>query len=264
VAAERIVSVLGQAIADRGRADWATTGGSTPVAIYRRLATAPLRDALDWTSIHIWWGDDRFVPRDHPLSNVLAVDEVLIGLAALAGESGFGETAVDVTAHREPGAPIPPANLHPFPTSQAIGSAQGPEWCAELYRTSLQQAAVPTRDGWPSFDLLMLGIGPDGHLLSVFPGSEAFDSDQWALGIPAPTHVEPHVPRVTLNPAVVAAADTLIVVVNGEGKAEIVRRALRGEESPRDLPARLAALPGATWILDAGAAGSLERNLERN
>jgi 6-phosphogluconolactonase len=258
VAAERLVNLLGQAIADRGRADWATTGGSTPVAIYRRLASPPLRDALDWTLIHVWWGDDRFVPHDHPLSNVIAVDEVLIGLAALAGESGFGETAVDVTTRREPGAPIPAGNVHPFPTSAAIGSARGPEWCAEVYRATLEAAAVPTRDGWPSFDLLMLGIGPDGHLLSVFPGSDAFDSDEWALAIPAPTHVEPHLPRVTLNPSVVTAADAVLVLVNGEGKAEVVHRALRGDESPRDLPARLAARPGACWILDAPAAALLE------
>jgi 6-phosphogluconolactonase len=127
-----------------------------------------------------------------------------------------------------------------------------------VYRASLDAAAVPTRDGWPSFDLLMLGIGPDGHVLSVFPNSAAFDSGEWALAIPAPTHVEPHVPRVTLNPAVVGAADALLVVVSGDGKADIVRRALGGDDAPRDLPARLAARPGATWILDAAAAASLE------
>jgi 6-phosphogluconolactonase len=109
----------------------------------------------------------------------------------------------------------------------------------------------------PAFDLVLLGVGPDGHILSVFPDSAAFDRDEWALGVPAPTHVEPHVPRVTLNPSLVGAAREVMVVSHGEDKAEILRDVLRGPLEPRRLPAQLARRLGATWFLDQAAAGLL-------
>jgi 6-phosphogluconolactonase len=257
-AANRVAVALQRAIEARGRADWATTGGSTPGAIYRNLAVDPLRGALNWELVHLWWGDDRFVPRDHPLSNVQAADEILLGLAALSGESGSGEYAIDVSVGREPGARIPAENVHVFPISTAIGQARGPDWCAQVYEDALRHGGVPVESGWPAFDLLLLGIGPDGHLLSVFPDSATYDRSQWALAVPAPTHVEPHVARVTLNPAVVGVAGSVIVVAHGAAKAEVIARALRGDEDPRRLPARLAARPGATWILDTAATAALD------
>jgi 6-phosphogluconolactonase len=258
IAAERIAAVLEAAVDRTGRADWATTGGSTPAGIYRRLATVPLRDTVDWSRVHLWWGDDRFVPSDHPLSNVQAADEILIGRAGLSGESGIGEYAADITAGRDLGAPIPALNVHPFPTTKAIGEGLGPDWCAQAYAEELRAAGPGARDGWPAFDLVLVGVGPDGHLLSVFPGSEALDRPEWALAIPAPSHVEPHVPRVTLNPAVLSVARVIVVVVSGDEKATVVAQALEGEGDPHDLPARLAAREGATWILDKGAASALE------
>src|ERR1035437_1335691 len=104
-AAERITAALVAAVELRGRADFCTTGGNTPIPIYRLLAHAPLVDAIPWSSVHVWWGDDRFVPRGHPESNVTAVDDVLLGGAE--GEPGS--------------APLPTANIHPFPTDVAIG-----------------------------------------------------------------------------------------------------------------------------------------------
>ncbi|MEA2550075.1 MAG: 6-phosphogluconolactonase, partial [Chloroflexota bacterium] len=90
VAAQRIATALAGAVGQRGRADWATTGGSTPIGIYRELAQPPLRDMVPWADVHVWWGDDRFVPRDHPLSNVLPLDQVLLRATAFAGLSGDG------------------------------------------------------------------------------------------------------------------------------------------------------------------------------
>jgi 6-phosphogluconolactonase len=256
-AAERIVTVLADAIARRERVDWATTGGSTPGGIYRHLAVPPLRDAVAWDRVHLWWGDDRYVPRDHPQSNVLPADQVLLGVAALAGESGSGGSAYDVSAGREPGVRIDPRNVHPFPTAAAIGQARGAAWCAASYVDSLRAGGIDTVDGWPAFDLLLLGIGPDGHLLSVFPHSDAFDRPEWAFAVAAPTHVEPHVERMTLNPQVIPHARAVIVVAVGEQKAAAVRKALRGEVEVREVPARLAATAGATWILDEAAASEL-------
>jgi 6-phosphogluconolactonase len=130
---------------------------------------------------------------------------------------------------------------------------------AERYVETIRGAGVPTDGGWPVFDLVLLGIGPDGHLLSVFPNSEAFDSDDIALAIPAPTHVEPHVPRVTLNPEVLTVARRIIVVSTGAAKADVLGAILGGDVDVRRLPGQMARRPSATWILDEAAAARLPR-----
>ena len=237
-AADVIAATLIAAAAARGRADWATTGGSTPVGIYRRLSADPLRDTVPWPAVHIWWGDDRYVPRDHPLSNVMPLDDVLL----LGGHVR-----------------LPVANLHPFPTGAAIGEARGPAWCAAHLGAEMLSAGFRAIDGWPVLDLVLLGVGGDGHILSVFPRSEAFKSTETALAIPAPTHIEPHVPRVTLNPAIVTVARAVLVVALGSGKAAVVGQVLAGERDVQRLPAGLARRGGATWILDEAAAAALPR-----
>jgi 6-phosphogluconolactonase len=123
----------------------------------------------------------------------------------------------------------------------------------------LRAAGLPEIDGWPAFDLILLGLGNDGHILSVFPESPAVDSARWALAIPAPTHIEPHVERVTLNPAVVTVAGRVLVGAYGAAKADIVGRLFAPDRDPRVLPAQLALRDGATWILDEAAAARLPR-----
>ena len=249
-AAARIATILADAVAARARADWATTGGSTPIGIYRRIGTPPLVDAVPWAAVHVWWGDERYVPRDHPLSNVKPFDDVLLGVSgAEEGTAGGGH----------PGIPMPLENLHAFPTGEAIGEARGPGWCAAVLADELRGAGLDERDGWPVLDLLLLGVGPDGHVLSVFPGSVAFDSIELAMAIPAPSHVEPHVERVTLNPAVIGVARQEIVVAYGADKAAVIAQILGPERDPRRWPAQLARRDEATWIIDEAAAASLQR-----
>ncbi len=237
-AAERIAAALVAAVERRGRADFCTTGGNTPIPIYRLLAQAPLVDSIPWQQVHFWWGDDRFVPRGHPESNVTSVDDVLLGGAG--GEPGS--------------APLPTANIHPYPTDLAIAGGHDYEWCALRYAEEMA-ALLPLAEGnWPVFDLILVGVGDDGHLLSVFPGSPALDSMDWTLGIPAPTHIGPHLPRVTINPRLLEAAPVLVVTW-GASKAEALGEIFGAIRDDRRWPAQRTRRPGAAWIVDeAGAA----------
>lgn len=236
-AAQIIAARLGEAVRERGTAHWCTTGGSSAPGIYRALRAAPLRDALDWSRVHTWWGDDRFVPAGDPLSNVTPFDAVL----------------------REPGTglAIPDADVHPVPVGAALRTGGGPAEAAAAYEAELREAG-PTvgAAGVPAFDLVVLGVGPDGHVLSVFPGSPVFDLADWVAAVPAPTHVEPHLPRVTLHPRLVGAARSVLVVTAGAGKAEVLARAWPGGD-PRTLPVRITLAANATWLLDEAAASHL-------
>ncbi len=248
-AAVRIVTALARAIEVRGRADFVTTGGSTPAGIYGVLA-ASFGDALDWTRVHVWWGDDRFVPRDHPLSNVRPADAILFAQPEAAADGGGVR-----------GLAIPTTNIHPFPCGEAIARAHGAAWCARRYEADLRASGLRESRGFPVFDVVLLGIGPDGHLLSVFPGSTTLDRSDWAMAVPAPTHVEPHVERVTLNPAVLAVAGTVLMVAIGAWKAPVVGEVFRTERDVRRLPAQLVRRRGVTWILDREAAVNLPGHL---
>jgi len=247
-AATRIATILADAAATRGRADWATTGGSTPVAIYRHLVAPPLADIVPWRSLQVWWGDDRYVPVDHPNSNVKPLDDILLDIAGSEEGTGGG-------AGR--GVLLPFDNVHRFPTGEAIGAARGAAWCAARLAETLRAAGLDERDGWPVLDLMILGVGADGHILSVFPGSDAFDSTELAMAIPAPTHVEPHIERVTLHPALVGAARHVLVAAYGSDKAPVIGEIFGAERDPRRWPAQLARRASAVWILDTAAAANL-------
>jgi 6-phosphogluconolactonase len=251
-AAEEIVRVLGDAIRARGVAHWATTGGSAAPPVYRLLGEAPLREALDWDRVHVWWGDDRYVPIDHPMSNVLPLEQSL--LARDQDESGLG--ALASVADHVLGVHIPAEHIHPIPMSAAIGHGTGVVGAAAAYAGELADGVPAGADGLPAFDLIWLGVGPDGHILSVFPGSAVWDAGTNVAPVPAPTHVEPHVERVTIHPRLLAAAREVLVVTTGEGKAANLARAWTGDDV-RELPVRAARRGNAVWILDAAAAAGL-------
>lgn len=251
LAGDRVAAALRRAVEERGRADWATTGGSTPVGIYRHLADPEHVGDVPWPNVHVWWGDDRFVPRDHALSNVKAFDDILLDLPGHQAGSAIGSNAT--------GIPLPLANIHPFRTNEAIGEGWDAAGCAADLERELRAANLEIVDGWPVLDLILLGVGGDGHVLSVFPGSAAFESKDWALGIPAPTHIEPHVERVTLNPAILGVAREVLVVTHGAGKAAILGDIFGPTVDPTRWPAQLARRARATWILDEAAGANLSQ-----
>ncbi len=243
-AASHIARVLGDALAaSTAPVHWATTGGSSAPGIYRAMKAPDVAGGLDWGRIHTWWGDDRFVPPDHPLSNVLPFNQVLLADEA----NGFA------------GLLIPATNLHPVPVPEALARGVGPAWAAARYAESLREL-VPQYDiGLPVFDLVILGAGPDGHLLSVFPGSLVWDEPGLCAGVPAPTHVEPHVERVTMHPRILAAARSVLLVTSGSSKAEPLAAAWPGGDK-REVPLRAARLRQATWIVDEAAAAGIRRD----
>jgi 6-phosphogluconolactonase len=236
-AAERIIAALGSAIAANGIAHWATTGGSSPAGIYRALVAPPLRDAVDWSRVHLWWGDERLVSRRDPSSNVAAADEILLDRAS--------------------GVPLSSFHVHPWPCEQAVSMGQGPEWVVQRYVTEVSQLVPTGPGGRPAFDVVLVGIGPDGHVLSVFPGSAAFDTDAVALPVPAPTHIEPSVERVTFSPRILDDARALLAVAMGSAKAAVLADLLGPVRDERRWPAQRARRAGATWILDEAAAAEL-------
>jgi len=238
-AADQVCGLLAAAIAERGIAHFVLTGGSSPLRLYAELRREPWRSSVEWSRVVLWMGDDRYVPSDDADSNAGVARRLLL----------------DPDASPNGPLPVPPDNVRFFPIDAARSRADGAEWAAHEYGAQIS-AAVPGDP--PIFDLILLGLGPDGHMLSVFPGSAALESaTPLVLTIPAPTHAEPHLPRLTLNPRVVPAARAVMLLCQGGAKAGIVAAVLTEPRDPRRFPAQLAAGPNATWLLDAAAASRL-------
>lgn len=233
--ADLTVAAIAGAIGARGVAHVALTGGSSASGLYRELRAPERMAAVDWSRVHLWFGDDRVVPLDDPDSN-----------AGLALRELMGESS-----------PVAAAALHPMLAGVDASAPDAGSRAAERYLAEL--AIVPRDDeGVPLLDLLLLGMGPDGHVLSVFPDSPALAPDgPLVMPIPAPTHIGPSVPRVTLHPAVVAAARSVLLVVGGAAKAGVLVEVLEGDTPIGTHPARLARIDRATWLLDQASAQGL-------
>lgn len=209
-----------------GGADVILTGGSTPRAAYRHLATA-LRDmSLDSSDARLWFSDERCVAPDDELSNYKLVKENL--LDELAGL--------------------------PQPEVRRVQGELGPDPAAQAYERELAEA------GEPRFEIVLLGLGPDTHIASLFPGQETLrERSRLAVGVPDAGH-EPYVPRVTLTLPVLANADRVVFLVTGEDKADAVARAFGPQSEPDpSVPASML-VPMAeeiTVLLDPPAASRL-------
>lgn len=233
-ALDLVVEGLRTGVARRGAAHLALTGGSSATALFGLLRTDPRAGRVDWTRVHVWQGDERFVPIDHPDRNwAVALREWL--------EADGGPGAV----------------LHPMPVDEAIAGGHDAAWAAERYAMELA-GTLPLRADTPSFDVLLLGMGGDGHILSTFPGTPAaLDTEQLVMPVAAPTNIEPRVPRLTLTPLVLRGALSIVVMVPGAAKAAIVRDVFTSPADPSRLPAQAAVRPGAVWLLAPECAAQL-------
>lgn len=227
-AAELLADAAARAAAARGRAALCLAGGSTPRATYRLLGAEPLAARVPWERVHLFWGDERMVPADHPDSNRGAA------LAALG-----------------PPPRLPAANLHPMPTGLP------PEPAAAAYEETLRRFFAA--EGEPRFDLTLLGLGPDGHTASLFPGAPPAEAGRWAAAAPPPAHLTPQVARITLTLTAINASRRAVFLVAGRDKAAAVRRVIhRGAAAGTDHPAALVAPAGGVlWLLDREAAALL-------
>lgn len=238
-AADRVCEALSAAIGERGHANLVLTGGSSPTGLYGNLRRLPWRNCLDWGRVVLWMGDDRFVPSSDPNSN-----------AGMARRLLFGNN----TDH-DPALPVPAVNVRFFPVDDAIARPDGMVWAAARYADELGAAVAGMP---PVLDVVLLGLGGDGHILSVFPGSSALRPDaSLVCPIPAPSHIEPHLPRLTLNPAIVPAARNVILIAQGGAKAMVVSAVLGEEFAPERIPGQLAAGENADWFLDEAAAAEI-------
>jgi 6-phosphogluconolactonase len=211
-AAERIVETLRAAVAERGRSAVALAGGSTPRATYEVLGTSALAAAVPWAAVSWYFGDERAVPPDHPESNYRAARESLF--------------------------------------------ANRPEALERVYRmpaeaADLELAARAYGELLPDpLDLILLGLGEDGHTASLFPGSPVLAERSARVAVV--TGPKPPNPRLTVTAPVIETAREVLVLVSGAGKAEALARALEGPLDVTAVPAQLAR-PG-TWIVDRDAA----------
>ncbi len=200
-------------------------GGTTPERVYRVLATAPYRDALPWDRVHWFWGDERFVPHHDRRSNSGNARRLLLDQV-----------------------PAPRTHIHAIPTDVADEDEAARAYEAEL--RCFYGAERLDRER-PLFDVVLMGMGADGHTASLFPGSPALgEVSRWVVGI-AQAGAEPFVPRVTLTFPALASTREMVFLVSGSGKRDILRRALWGD----DLPATRAYSRGAlVWLADRDAA----------
>jgi 6-phosphogluconolactonase len=234
--AARLLTRLLDAQALRGSASVVLTGGGVGIASLAAVQRSPARAAVDWRRVDVWWGDERFVPADDPERNERQAREALLD-------------ALD----------LDPARVHPM---GSLGGVDGDDVDAAAARYAEQlRAAAPPDHEVPPFDVLMLGMGEEGHTASIFPESPAAHDERLVVGVhgcpkPPPT-------RISLGFPALNAAREAWMVVAGEAKAPMVAMALSGAGRVQVPAAGVRGSAGTVWLLDEGAAAQLPRDLRR-
>jgi 6-phosphogluconolactonase len=234
--AARLLTRLVDAQAVRGRASVVLTGGGVGIAALAAVRASPARAAVDWRQVDVWWGDERFVAADDPERNDKQAREALLD-------------------HLD----LDPARVHAMP---ALGGPDGDdvEAAAARYADELA-AAAPTDGDVPEFDVLLLGMGPEGHTASIFPESPAAHDERIAFAVhgcpkPPPT-------RISMSFATINAAREVWMVAAGESKAPVVAMALGGAGRVQVPAAGVEGRSQTLWLLDEAAASKLPRALRR-
>ncbi len=228
-AADRFARLASQRVAASRIFSVALSGGSTPKRLYELLASAPFAERVPWSSTQLFQVDERCVPPDHPESNYRMIREALLD-RGLVPRSNFHRMAAELPDRAE---------------------------AARQYAEEMKRALRPSSDPWPHLDLVLLGMGADGHTASLFPGSEALDVQVlWVV----PNYVEKlQAYRMTLTLPVLNGAGCIILLVAGPDKAEIVRQVLDASAQPDKFPVQRIR-PGngeVSWYLDEAAAALL-------
>lgn len=234
-AAEEITKSAEEAIAARGEFKIALSGGDTPKPAYRLLADKPWCDRIDWDRVDVFWVDDRHVPPNHPDSNFKMVMDTLLSQL-----------------------PIPLANVYRMRTEKPDA-----ELVAEGYERTLFDEFDLEGDERPRFDLVLMGIGADGHTASLFPGSEAVRERERLVVAPWVDSLKAH--RITLTLPVFNHARLALFLVSGEEKAEALKAVLEGDFQPDRSPAQAVRPEDGRllWLVDRAAARCL-RNVGRS
>jgi 6-phosphogluconolactonase len=228
-AVRRFLTLAPRSIAERSRFCVALSGGSTPKTAYALLGETSNADRFNWSKVHFFYCDERCVPPNGSESNYHMTYRTLLGSVS-----------------------IPAENIH------RIRGELGPSQAAEVYEMDLR--AFFRGMGTPRFDLILLGLGEDGHTASLFPGSTALrEMKRWAVSVEHSTPPPPLVPRVTLTPSVFNAAADVVFMVSGAGKADILKQVLYGDYQPEILPAQIVSpVDGSLlWLVDKAAAGKI-------
>ena len=228
-AAQYIVRVAQESIAARRRFTIALSGGSTPKKLYGLLAEEPYRSQIDWTHVDIFWSDERCVPPDDAESNFLMAQQVLLSKIS-----------------------IPSNQIHRMPADQTDRDAASYAYTLEMQQTIGSESV-------PSFDLIQLGMGPEGHTASLFPHQPSLHEQQ-RLVMPVVVS-KPPPPRLTFTPRLLNAASHVLFLVTGAEKQDAVKAVLEGEYQPDEYPAQIVqpTKGEVTWMLDTAAAGKLQR-----
>lgn len=222
-AAEKITAALEVALRGRRTASFVLTGGTTPKPVYEKLSASPFRERLDWKRIHLFWGDERCVPPESP-------------------ESNFGMTWKALISRLS----VPQENIH-----RILGELEDPGEAAQRYETEIRRVFADM--SLPAFDLILLGIGEDGHTASLFPGT-SWDEARWVVANYVPK-LEAN--RVTMTQLPLNAARKVIFLTSGAAKAKALAGVL--EDPVADYPAkRIQPTTGdLTWMVDKAAAALL-------
>jgi 6-phosphogluconolactonase len=226
-AAERLAGLAREAVTSRDRFTAVLSGGSTPAGLFRLLAEEPYRTQIPWAKVHLFWADERCVPPDDPGSNYWLAKENLLKRIT-----------------------IPPENVH------RVQAELEPRTAAHLYELTLQDFFCGPR---PRFDLVLLGVGEDGHTASLFPGSPLLAETEHLVAPAEASYQDRPAQRVTLTLPALNTARQILFLVAGSAKAQIVHAVLEGPAGR--LPAqRVQPTAGQlTWLLDAEAASLLKR-----